>query len=178
MIEKELLFIVVVLEQFRSMLFGAKLFIYSDHKNVSQLILSPHLCFGNCLWKSMAQPSSITLLRKISLLIHFCTYPITMCCQFQGGEWTHCSLQIYIQTPQHQQQPWIVWVFPKLNLTWDCRKNPVDLKWIYTNGNRCTGFTTRLAKYHDCYFNKNIDGCVIVWYALSNEDCNTQWKLH
>ncbi len=45
--EKELLFIVVVLEEFHSMLLGVELFIHSDHKNLTFANLDYH-CILHC----------------------------------------------------------------------------------------------------------------------------------
>ncbi len=55
--------------------------------------------------------------------------------------------------------------------------NPVDFAWIHTQQNTGAELTTKAAKYPDRYFNKLIDGRVIVCHALPNENHLTQWKI-
>ncbi len=71
--EKELLSIVMVLEEFCSMLLDTVLFIYTDKKT--------------CVFmqKNMDLPSSITMARKMSLPIHIHSSDVMMCCRFQLG---------------------------------------------------------------------------------------------
>ncbi len=47
------------------------------------------------------------------------------------------------------------------------------LEWIQTQFNIGTELATKAAIYPKQYFNKVIDGCVIVSHALPNEDCLT-----
>ncbi len=60
---------------------------------------------------------------------------------------------------------------PKLTET-----NPVNFVWIHTQQNTGTELITKAAKYPDRYFNKLIDGHVIVCHAHPNKNCLTHGK--
>ena len=44
--------------------------------------------------------------------------------------------------------------------------NPMNFAWIHSQQNIGTELATKAAKYRDHYFNKLIDGCVIVCHVL------------
>ncbi len=55
--------------------------------------------------------------------------------------------------------------------------NPDNFAWIHAQKNTGTELATKAAKYPDQYFNKIIDGGIIVCHALPDENHLTQWKI-
>ncbi len=55
--------------------------------------------------------------------------------------------------------------------------NTFDLGLTHDQQKICTELATKAAKHPDSYCNRTLDGCVILCYVCSNEDCHKQWKI-
>ncbi len=84
--EKELLAIDMVLEMFPSILLGAKLFVYINHKNITFANLN---CCHVLRWQLFVEEYGLTILYhsgKKNVIANFSlNYHISMYCQFQWG---------------------------------------------------------------------------------------------
>lgn len=96
--EKELLSIVAVLEQFRSMLRVAELFVYTNCKNLTFANLN---CCCILHWQSFVEEYGPTVLycpgKKNAIADTFSRLPRCDKLLIQWGEWPYCSLQLYFQ---------------------------------------------------------------------------------
>ncbi len=128
------------------------------------------------MWKSMVLQSSIILTRKMSLPTHSHVFHVVMF-NSSGGECSCCSSQLHFQGLNISNDPDLLECFLNLPLTKVAETNPVNFAWIYAQQNTGTELATKAAKYPEQYFNKLIDGHVIVCHALPNENCLTWWKI-
>ncbi len=177
--EKELLSIVMVLEEFRSMLLGAELFIYTDHKNLTFANLN---CCHVLCWRLYVEEYGPTILyhpgKKNVIANTFSRLPRRDVSPIPVGENAPVVLLDFTSKGLDiSDDPDLLECFLNLPLPELADTNPVDFAWIHTQQNTGTELATKTAKYPDRYFNKLIDGRVIVCHALPNENRLTQWKI-
>ncbi len=90
-----------------------------------------------------------------------------------GGECSCCPLQLSSQRLDISIDPDMLQCFLNLPSSDVAENNPVDLEWIHTQQNTDMELATKTTKYPD-QCNKLIDGLVIVYHTITNEDCLTQ----
>ncbi len=154
-------------------------FSYTLITKISHLPLSTTAAFydGVHTWKSMSPLSSITLARKMSLPTNSHESHTVMCCQFQWGRMLLLSSSISLEYALTSAMSLILKCFLNFPLHGIAENNPVDLKWIINQQNTSIEPTMKAKKCPNQYFNKLLYDHVIVWHALPNEDCLTQWKM-
>ncbi len=142
--KKELLSIVMVLEDFCSMLLDAELFIYTDHKNLTFAILN---CGHVLCWQSCVEEYGPTILyhhgKKNVIANTFSHLPRHEVLPIPVGENAPVViLNFTSKVLDIRNDPDLLKCFLNLPLPKVAETNPVDFSWIHTQQNTGTKFAT------------------------------------
>ncbi len=175
--EEELVSIVMVIEEFCSMLLGIFVSILITKISHSPILTVAMSYTGVHLWKCMVPPPS-NILAKNVLANTFLHLPHHDVSPIPEGKNTPVALFDFTSKGLDiSNDPELLEFLSKLSLPDIEKNNPVDLKWIHIQQNMGIEFATKATKYPDGYFYKLIDDHIIVCHALLNEDHLTQWKI-
>ncbi len=149
--EIELLSIIMVLEEFCSMLLGTEFFIYTDHKNLTFAILK---CCCILRWQSYVEEYGPTILYhpgKKNVIAN--TFSCLSCCDMSSiPVWENAPVVPLDFTSRGLDiinDPDLLKCFLNSPLPDIAETNPVNFAWIYAQQNISTELATKAAKYPD-----------------------------
>ncbi|KAL7467128.1 hypothetical protein ACHAXS_007498 [Conticribra weissflogii] len=143
--EKELLSIIMILKEFRPMLLGAELFIYTNHKNLTFTTLN---CWSVLCWQLYVEEYDPTILYhpgKKNVITH--TFSHLPCCDVlpipMGRNAPVVLLDFTSKGLDISYDPDLLEFFLNLPLPKVAETNPVDFAWMHAQQNIGTELATQ-----------------------------------
>ncbi len=147
--EKHLLSIVMVLEEFHSMLLGTVLFMYTDHKNLTFTTLNcHHVLFWHLYMEEYCPTILYYSIKKNVIADTFSRLPCYDVLPIPVGENAHVILFNFTSKGLGiSDDPYLLDCFLNLPLPDVAENTPVNLMWIYIQQNIGTKLATKAAWY-------------------------------